>query len=46
VLLGLPEVHVAAVERHEATMTVIVSTTWQLMGSTAGWVRPTQLSQA
>lgn len=32
VLLGLPEVCVEAVERDEMTMTVTVSTPWQLMG--------------
>ncbi len=32
VLLGLPAVHVETVEREETTVTVTVSTSWQLMG--------------
>ncbi|MGH2613788.1 MAG: ISL3 family transposase [Thermomicrobiales bacterium] len=32
VLLGLPDVHVEAVEREAAVVTVTVSTPWQLMG--------------
>lgn len=43
VLLGVEGVHVEAVERDEATMTVTVSSPWQLMGCpTCGVICPSR----